>query len=423
MSTVVVRFGLLVPVVLLAVVVMIVAGSFTPVGEQILYSSAPGWQSGYWAVHLIDVDRGIAQRLAPSETTSNPGLPARWSGDGRYVAYMEDTLRLNTFVIDASGRSRQRLSGDRQPLRASYEAVWSPDGSVLAFVGWLNGEEGIYMADADGSNVRPLTRKREYVLPGGDSSFMLTAQRRRIGFRNLSWSPDGSTLAFESWGSANDIWVIEVEGSPVRRLTNHRSWDMKPTWSPDGTQIAFMSGYESAAYLATNQLDLWVMDANGDNRRRLTRNQIADSEWVIRWSPDGTKIVFGSDAWFGGEDIYLVDVAAGESINVTDDPDFDANPVWSPDSSRLIFSSRRTGTWQLEQVDADGTSRQLLLQNHRDIRDPIFSPDGTRIAFMSNLARSWDIYVMDAYGRSRPRRLTFDSGIEFSPLWRPVVEK
>ncbi|MFQ5710756.1 MAG: TolB family protein, partial [Candidatus Geothermarchaeales archaeon] len=102
-----------------------------------------------------------------------------------------------------------------------------------------------------------------------------------------AWSPDGRRIAFSSDRMESvDIWVVDADWGNLRRLTRDRSTDSWPTWSPDGSKIAFTS-HRSGNY------DIWVMDANGKNKVQLTTDPAWDMDPA--WSPDGKKIAFTSD--------------------------------------------------------------------------------------------------------------------------------
>ena len=110
-----------------------------------------------------------------------------------------------------------------------------------------------------------------------------------------------------------------------------------------------------------------------------------------------------------------MDTDGGNPRNITNNPDADKDPSWSPDGKRIAFVSDREGQWDIHVMDADGGNPRNLSNNDFDEWDPSWSPDGKRILFLS----SADIYVMDADG-GNPKSLT--SGRrhnEFAPSWSP----
>jgi Tol biopolymer transport system component len=96
-----------------------------------------------------------------------------------------------------------------------------------------------------------------------------------------AWSPDGEKIAFESNRDGNsDIYVMNVDGSNIRRLTTDPAIDCRPAWSPDGTKIAFQSQ-------RSGHWDIYIMNADGSNQIALTRDSAFDASPT--WSPDGLR--------------------------------------------------------------------------------------------------------------------------------------
>ena len=123
----------------------------------------------------------------------------------------------------------------------------------------------------------------------------------------------------------------------------------------------------------------------------------------------------------GSGDVYVLPVDAGPStvptrLTATSFPE--ADPVWSPDSRRIAFSSNRDGTWRVYLMDADGTDVTQLNTGVGNATDPAWSPDGTRIAFVSTRSGNFDVWVVNLDG-SGLKRLTTDSNLDLAPTWSP----
>ncbi|MCZ6676228.1 MAG: DPP IV N-terminal domain-containing protein, partial [Candidatus Poribacteria bacterium] len=131
--------------------------------------------------------------------------------------------------------------------------AWSPDGQQIVFAsaGRQKFDFDIYVMDADGGNVHPLTDN-----PASDST--------------PAWSPDGRKIAFKSARAGGGIYVMDANGKNVRRLTFFED-DYGPAWSPDGRRIAFTS-------LRDANPEIYVMDADGRNQQRLTHHRAVDSD-------------------------------------------------------------------------------------------------------------------------------------------------
>ena len=162
-------------------------------------------------------------------------------------------------------------------------------------------------------------------------------------------------------GGNGEIYVMDANGNHLRNLTRHPARDGKPNWSPAGRQIAFTSYRDHNA-------EIYVMDANGNNLHNLTRHPALDT--VSDWSPDGEQILFLSNR-DSGINTYVMDVDGQNIRRLTDYPpdgEFADAPVWSPDGEQIAF----------EWVQAVGSGIYVMNRNGRDIH-PVSPPeDGVR---------------------------------------------
>jgi dipeptidyl aminopeptidase/acylaminoacyl peptidase len=135
-------------------------------------------------------------------------------------------------------------------------------------------------------------------------------------------------------GGQADIFVTNADGTGRRRLTNNPAKDIGPTWSPDGTKIAFISDRDRAG-----DFEIYVMNADGSGVKRLT--DAPGSSGFPAWSPDGSKIAFASDR-AGDFEIYVM-IADGTGVRrLTNDPAADLGPAWS----RRFEVGLRQGSWR-----------------------------------------------------------------------------
>ena len=193
-------------------------------------------------------------------------------------------------------------------------------------------------------------------------------------------------------------------------------------------RIAFTSDRDGNA-------EIYVMDDDGGNPRNLTNHP--DTDWNPSWSPDGKRIAFVSDrdghvnirGWPTYE-IYVMDADGGNQLNLTNDANDDGSPSWSPDGKRIVFSSDRDNdrdhNIEIYAMDADGGNLQRLTNNLTEDQYPSWSPDGKRIAFSArreghvehNLDLTYEIYVMDADGGNQ-QRLTENRNNDWNSSWSP----
>ncbi len=236
-------------------------------------------------------------------------------------------------------------------------------------------------------------------------------------------------ITFQSDRDRNyEIYVMDDDGKNQLNLTNHPDTDVAPSWSPDGTRIAFMSnrdGHVPKGGVLTT-FEIYVMDADGGNPQNLTNDP--NSDLSPAWSPDGTRIVFSSNREVNFE-IYVMDTDGANPQKLTNNPGTDHHPSWSPDGKRIAFSSYRDGhfiadselTSEIYVMDTDGANPQRLTENRKNDDSPAWSPDGTRIVFSSDRKGdfvNYEIYVMDADGGNL-QRLTENRDNDVSPSWSP----
>jgi Tol biopolymer transport system component/DNA-binding winged helix-turn-helix (wHTH) protein len=360
--------------------------------------------------------------------TNNSAIDSRpvWSTDGRSIVFTSNRDgKYEIYVMDADGSNVKRLTNN---LADDVNPMWSPDGKRIVFDSERDGNREIYVMDADGGNQIRLTR---------NNATDTTA----------AFSPDGNIIAFASnrdtgppYNPYNlDIYLMTADGSNVKRIVDDPEYDVSPQWSPDGRKIVFVTGrngnfdvYEMNAdgtgqknltadydksdgapsYSLDGKNQIFVMDANGSNPKRVTNNA-SDNELAC-WSPDGSKLVFQSDR-DGNWEIYVISVD-GELAQLTDDAADDLAPDWSPDGNRIAFSSNRHGKQHIYVMNADGSSLAQITDSGADDIEPAWAPDGKQIAFTSLRDGNQEIYVMNADG-SKPRKLTNDPATDSSPRW------
>ncbi len=237
--------------------------------------------------------------------------------------------------MDYDGQNQKAIT--RQGTIALSPRV-SPDGSRIAF-SYISGNWEIGMFSTD------LGRMVAYPRFGGMNS-------------SPAWSSDGTKLAFASSRSGDpEIYVVDAPtGGNIHRLTNSHGPDISPVWNPKtNAQIAFVSG-------RTGFAQLYVMDADGSNVQRMTTEGYAVSP---SWSPNGQFLAF---AWIrhygpgapGAQDIYIMDVASRQWVQLTHDGGRNDFPSWSPDGRHIVFQSNRTGKDQIWSMLADGSQQTQL---------------------------------------------------------------
>ncbi len=219
-------------------------------------------------------------------------------------------------------------------------------------------------------------------------------------------------IAFETPAG---IHLINADGTGLRRLPGTKPLDQNPRWSPDGARIVFWTNAESSG-------EIYVVDADGSNRRRLTKDNpgYAPSDQYPTWSPDGRLIAFESRR-SGEWHIYVMAPDGTAAKRLTPDDRGGYNAQWSPDGKRIAYTAEDYWT-AIGIVDLAGRTRALKTLTIGEDWAPSWSPDGSKIAFTSTAQhKKPEIYVVDTEGGT-PARLTRNRVGDFDPLWSPDGE-
>lgn len=280
-------------------------------------------------------DEWLIFQATPDSLACDQIYVMRTDGSGtRMVSTGDGVTTCSYFFYPDGGRilySSTHLAGETCPPKPDYSQgyVWP-----------IHPGYDVFAAGPDGSDPVRLTDT-----PGYDAE--------------ATFSRDGSKIVFTSVRHGDlEIYTMDPDGGNVKRLTREAGYDGGPFFSYDGTKIVYRAHHpeseeELADYRALladglvrpSRMEIFVMDADGRNRRQVTDNGAAN--FSPYFHPDGERIVFASnlhDPEGRDFDLYLVNLDGTGLTRVTHHPDFDAFPMFSSDGSRLVWASNRNAS-------------------------------------------------------------------------------
>ncbi|MCL6565216.1 MAG: translocation protein TolB [Acidobacteriia bacterium] len=292
--------------------------------------------------------RRLAHQLADEIVSLlSGGIPGIASTQIAFIS--NRTGSKEVWVMDYDGANQRRIT-NLQTIALTPR--WSPDGSRIAFT--------CYQKSGD-------TISAQICMHSMETGRSVAFYRYRGTNSSPAWSPDGSKIVFmSSMHGDPELFLIDVSGSNLRRLTYSAGADTSPVWNPrTGQQIAFVSDRGGTP-------QLYIMAADGSSVEKIT---LPDMGYVVdpAWSPNGQLLAFSWQRPTGNYDIYVMDIATQQLVELTRDAGRNERPSWAPDGRHIVFESTRTGTRQIWTMLADGTQpRQLTFAGQNE--SPNWSP-------------------------------------------------
>jgi len=436
--------------------------AWSPDGTTIVFQSSSlgdvwaGTPAGFPPSSLFMV---AAAGGAPVSLT-RPGSPPGGHGgpcfspDGGWIAFATWGDRLSElWRVSRDGKILERVAGPKKGLDPTYfEPAFSPRGDWLYFGTSearrnfsLNrcrvpARSGEAWGDPEQVGVSAATAIRyPVVLPGGNAiAYSALSNRgdiaslpidpvagtasglpafltRTAGCRSTvpMFSPDGSRIAFLSCrlGGANEIWVMDANGSHAEPVTTSPESCNSPSWFPDGKRVAFLSTRGGATTLLSVTLS---------DRRETRILDLPNRPTCARVSPDGKRIAFSADSG-GARCAWVMPIEGGESRQLTFGSDSVGFPSWSPDGRLLTMSVDGPGRSSVIVLPATGGEMRVLRQGPGESYPHGWSPDGTRIAFTGQRDGLWNIYWISRNGGPEHRLTDYRNrhAITRYPAWSP----
>ena len=324
--------GLLLLAVLAGTALLAVGGAMgaAPRDGVIVFAMNEGGVQTLYSVHS---DGSKLKSLGVS-----PASGPAWSSNGKRIVFASGSPATHLSLVGANGAGVRALPS---ATGFDWDPTWSPDGRFIAFSGnqpqtSKNSDSplAIWVMRSNGRQPRQLT------VPGPGP-----IEQSGEGDWNPSWSPDGKTIAFTRYflHDPNEyairysaIYLVNPDGSNLRRLSADNSQDFEPAWSPDGKRIAFVSARDHNGVTSIGEAEwvngeLYVMNADGSNQTRITNNSADDRSPT--WSPDGKWLAFsrgreGPDN--SGPWLYVMPSSGGKATRITKGDGWSQEPAWKP---------------------------------------------------------------------------------------------
>jgi Tol biopolymer transport system component len=326
------------------------------------------WGGVYW--------NAAAQQAAAGGGTPNLALPEEkhlknvrqitFGGENAEAYFSADNKQLifqahegedrcdQIYLMDLEGKNKRMVSTGKGRTTCAYvfpngkRILYSsthmagpncpaPPDYNKGYVWKLHPEFDLFTAKPDGSDVKRLTDA-----PGYDAEATI--------------SRDGKKIVFSSLRSGDpEIYVMDAKGKSVKQLTNAPGYDGGPFFSPDGKKIVYRAAHPETeaekkdyqeliqtSQLRPTRLEIYVMDADGSNKRQLTK--VGAASFAPFFHSDGRRIIFASNLENPrgrNFDLYLIHVDGTGLERVTYSPEFDSFPMWSSDGKKLVWASNR----------------------------------------------------------------------------------
>ena len=329
--------------------------------------------------------------LTQLTTATSKEQGALWSPDGTTIAYISDASgSAQIWLMDADGNNQRQLTSEVNSVSGWHD--WNSDGTQLAYWSYDTDSEThtIKIINSDGTNSQTLVASPDLL-------------------NRPDWGPNDEYIAYSAAYQGNwDLYMIKADGSEASiRLTSDPQMESNALWSPDGSSIAYKVA-PHGEYNLTGQFFMTFENGYGDPTVHVWDGP--ESVQMNDWSPDGSQIVYTAEVISGssGEDrvtyVAMISDVTLQGDKAIADPNIilskgctlgDRGPVFSPDGQKVAFwawdTNYRATLWLYDQ---QAEELQQLTTSGNDMY-PMWSPDGNRLLFESFRDGSSDIWVLD----------------------------
>jgi Tol biopolymer transport system component len=315
-------------------------GYFSTDGKALIFQSERERDNPFYQIYILDLESGDVHRVSPGHGKTTCAFFRPGTGEVLFSSTHHDP--------DSARKQREELDFRASGQQRRY--AWDYDEQME-----------IYSAHRDGSNLRRLTHALGYDAEAAyspDGNQIVFTSNRHAYFGELS-EEDLKLLEIQPSLFA-DIYIMNADGTGIRRLTFHRGYDGGPFFSADGTRIVWRRFNEKGTLA-----DVFTMAVDGSDARQIT--DFGCMSWSPYFHPSGEYIIFTANKLgFENFELFMVDAQGNrEPVRVTFTAEFDGLPVFSPDGGKLSWTSKRTsdGKSQIYIADWNHGAARAALQN------------------------------------------------------------
>lgn len=361
--------------------------AFSPDGKQMVFAWDGGVEGANADVYVKIIGAGEPVRLTE---TPNEEINPTFSPDGKSIAFVRISPDHNEIIlIPALGGAERKIYE-----KASYASIsFSPDGKLLA------------AAELDLSDKQP----------GIFTINLQTGEKTQVTMPDAPtvdhtprFSPDGKFLAFIRHFSSfrREIFVVPAIGGEARQITFDDVRIYGLAWNINSQKLFFTS------FRTVNQLNLWQISLESEAEPQLIATGSKNLQ-DLAISPDGKTIAYTEET--ADENIWEIEMSQAPRPLIRSTR-ADHSEQFSPDGTKIVFASDRTGNYEIWISDADGKNQRQLTDGNTSAGSPRFSPDGKFVAYDAQTAGNSDIFIISTNGGT-PRQMTENVKNNALPAW------
>ena len=383
--------------------------SISPDGSQVAFASG-GPQTDNFDIYVKQIGGGPPRRL-----TSDPAVdefPA-WSPDGRSIAFIRDRGdKLEVLLIPSLGGPERKIA-DTVADRSIF--IFSRDPPYLSW-----SADNKYLVTTDRASPGEPPSLFVLSVTTGEKRRLTTPPATALSDGNPAVSPDGRTLAFVRIISDGNpqLYVLPLSddyqsAGEERHLDLSQPSVLSPAWTANGQEIVCFAGQR------WGEGRLWRVPLSGSEKPQPLAS-VGPHDLQPAISRQGNRLVYAH--WTADEDIWRVEVSGrarfSPPVKLIASTRVDATPQYSPDRSRIVFTSDRSSHNEIWVCNADGSDAVQLTSMESSSGSARWFPDGRRIVFDSSKEGHTELYMIDIT-TLLPHRLTNESSDNVTPSVSP----